>query len=175
VDEANPEAPRRLRRSAAIAGVALFLLVSALLLPWYVTRSSDGVTSGDYAPPVGLFHGGEGVARGDVVLATAGLAILPIPLLFLRIAGRSHAYEPRVWRRDVAIALSLVAAALASLWAWPTEIPLWGAREFAGTQAGVDVRVTANPGLGWWVELGAGLLLVWAWLLSREARPTTEK
>ncbi|MEA3202384.1 MAG: hypothetical protein QOI63_50, partial [Thermoplasmata archaeon] len=97
-----------------------------------------------------------------------GLAGLALVLLFVRVASRGWAHEPRAWRRDLAIAALLVLLALASAMLWPLELPFWGGRDYMlenGT--GAELTIVANPGLGWWLAAVAGAIVAGAWWASR--------
>lgn len=103
---------------------------------------------------------------------TGFLVVAAALLLFVRIAGRSDKYEPRVWHRDLLVSGGLLAAACASALAWPAEVPsFWGGRTYTAENVTTQVTETTMPVLGWWVALLAALLLGVAW---RRARPAED-
>jgi hypothetical protein len=162
-----PEPPLRVRRAGFAAGAAFLLLATGLLLPWWVVSNRTAAAATPLAA-VAPFDWGQAIARHLSQLATIVAVALALLLLFVRVASRAWAHEPRVWRRDVGIAALLTFAALLSGLAWPADFPFWGGRTYLLDNA-TDERLTivANPGLGWWLAALAFLALAWAWWASR--------
>lgn len=171
-DEA-PEAPLRLRRAGFTAGAAFLLLATALLLPWWVVSNQVGGLSTGLAA-VYPFGASQAFVHPEAKLVTGLLVAAALALLFLRVASRAWAHEARVWRRDLAVSMLLVLLALASGMFWPlaeAQVPFWGGRTYLlDNGTGAQLTVAANPGLGWWLALLAGLLLAGAWWASRRTR-----
>lgn len=161
--------PLRARRAAFLAGAAMLLQVTALFFDWWVaTNHTYGFTVG-----FGLWSASEEL-RPHAQAGTLLLAIASIPLLFIRVAARSIEHEPPAWRRDVAIAAGLMAAALASCWLWPPDMPFWGSVTFPSDGGLEEQVVHGRPGLGWWTSLVALLLAAWGLRLARRGRPAQD-
>jgi hypothetical protein len=162
----------RLRRAGLAAGGAFLLLATALLLPWWVV-SARVLGSTTQAAAVYPLGSSQDLVFRWAQLATAALAGLAIVLLFVRVASRAWVHEPRVWRRDLAIAAALVVLALASGMLWPRPdttdgLGFWGGRTYLLDNAtGTQEEVVATPGLGWWLAAVAAVLLAAAWWASR--------
>ncbi len=163
------ELPLRARRASFLAGAAMLLQLTALFLNWWVATNHTFAFTVSY----GLWSNPDDLRQGAVWLTTA-LAVLPIPLLFLRVAARSIEHEPSSWRRDVAIAGGLMFAALASCWAWPLDMPFWGGVTFPADAGVAEQVVDAHSGLGWWVSFVALLLVAWGLWLARRGKPRAE-
>lgn len=150
-----------MRADRALALAAFFLLVTALLLPWWRLTVDDGTTASRlevraFRPSVPATTEWGPWLTGVLAAATAGL-------LFVRLAGNSHVHEPASWRRDLAMGAALAFAAAASCLLWPAEVPsFWGGRTYTDPGTGVSNVETATPGLGWWVALLAAALLAMA-------------
>lgn len=160
-----------------LAAVAFLAAITALLLPWWsVTHTTGGLLAREEVaafrpePPLTTTWGPW---LSGILVGVAAL------LLFVRIAGRSDLYEPRVWRRDLLAGAFLLGAAAVSALTWPADVPaFWGGRTLhnATITDGANTTVeVALPGLGWWLVLLAALLLALAWRLARTAPPTTTK
>lgn len=162
-----PEEPSLpLRQSRAWALAAFFLLVTSLLLDWWVIRNAiqGGPT---IRLGVGPFETADTLVRGWTWVTGAMVAVVAV-WLFVRVAGKSIAYEPDRWARDVKLQAGGVAVALASLWAWSKDLPTWGGRTYqVNDTAQTTVEVSTLPGLGWWCALLALLCLVVAWRRTR--------
>jgi hypothetical protein len=156
-----------LRTDRALALAAFLLTVTALLLPWWRVTLDDGAftTLFDFRP----FLPQPPATTEWASWLTGILAAVAAFLLFLRLAANSHIHEPRSWRRDLAVATGLLAAAVASCLLWPDIVPaFWGGRTYMDANTtGPPTRETAMPGLGWWLALVATLL---AGLASWKAR-----
>lgn len=169
-----PEASLRERRGNGIAVLVFVLWLAALPSPWWAgTNHTEGAAP--FTVSVYLWdHPDPDVdgARGDLVRGTGLLALVPLPLLFIRLAGNSIRHEPRSWRRDVAIAGIAMLAALASVAFWPVGLPFLGQTVFPAVEGIASQRIDTYPAFGWWLGLLGLGLLTWAWRL---ARPQTEK
>jgi hypothetical protein len=135
------------------AFVAFLLLVTALLLPWWLITLDDGTTEAR-----GEFHAfrpQEPWTTSFGPWLTGILAGAAVALLFVRLAAGSHLHEPASWRRDLAVAAGLVAAAVASCLLWPAAVPwFWGDRTHVDPEGiGPATTESAMPGLGWWLAL----------------------
>lgn len=161
--------PAPLRRSRAVAIAAFLLLLTALWLPWWHAsyEESTGFGYDFYARPFGLGNADDGT-HAAAIWVTSVVASGAAMWLFVRIAGRSHAYEPRLWRRDLCIQSGMVALAVASAWFWPTDLPFWGGRSYSGLAEGATATATFYPAAGWWFALAASALLGVAWWVSRD-------
>ena len=169
VDDDAGEPALRLRRGNAVAGVVLLVWLVVLFLPWWsASNGTYGFTRG-----FGLWDHPDVDVDGRFIWVTDVLAILPVPLLFVRVAARSIQHEPGRWRRDVAVAGASMALALASAALWPIGLPFWGRTVFPGGNGTEEQAITANPAFGWWLGLAAALVLAWAWWRARAA--ATEK
>jgi hypothetical protein len=160
----------RLRRAGFAAGAAFLLLATALLLPWWVVsnRTAETRTVLESVYPLG---GDNGIVHHWAQVTTAVLLGVAIVLLFVRVASRGWAHEPRAWRRDLALAALFVLLALASGMLWPNELPFWGGRTFLlDNTTGEELAIVANPGLGWWLAAAGGLVLGASWWASRPER-----
>jgi hypothetical protein len=152
--------------------VASFLLaLTALLLPWWRVAWDDGLTTArdDVAP----FRPEPPLTTEWGPWLTGALAAAAALLLFIRVAGGSRTHEPHAWRRDLAVAAGLLAAAVLSCLLWPAAVPsFWGGRTYALEDgSGPATTETAMPGLGWWLALLATLAAaVAAWGARRETR-----
>jgi hypothetical protein len=175
VDEPGPpEAPLRARRANGVVVLVFVLWLVALPSPWWAgTNHTEGA-----APFTVAYHlwdhpdpSVDGV-RGDLVRVTALLALVPLPLLFVRLAGNSIRHEPRSWRRDVGIAGTAMLGALVSVTLWSVELPFLGQTTFPTVDGIPAQRIDSYPAFGWWLGLLCVGLLSWAWRL---ARPQTEK
>jgi hypothetical protein len=164
------------RRAAFLAGIAMILQITALFLAWWVINYRDGSSSLVYGS-AGLFGADGGVANPAAVWATTVLAVVPVPILFVRVAAASWKHEPQAWRGSLLACGVLMFAALASALAWPRDLPFfWGGRDYVDIQTGLAYSITANPGLGWWLSLAALLAVALAWWMSRPSpAATTEK
>ena len=174
---APPEPSLRQRRGNGIAILVFVLWLAVFPAPWWGwTNHPEGA-----APFGGAVHlwdhpdpEVDGL-RGDVVRLTGLLALAPLPLLFIRLAGNSIRHEPRSWRRDVAIAGIAMLAALASVVFWSADlrqVPFMGSVTFPAAEGIPAQRIDMYPAFGWWLGLLSLALLSWAW---RMARPQTEK
>jgi hypothetical protein len=152
------------RTDRALAFVAFLLLVTALLLPWWRVTLDDGTIASRY--DFRAFQPDEPWTTGWAPWVTGILAAAAAVLLFVRLAAGSHLHEPASWRRDLAVAAGLVAAAVVSCLFWPEAIPsFWGGRTYhLANTTGPDTTETAMPGLGWWLALVAtGQLALASW------------
>jgi hypothetical protein len=149
----------------------MLLQITALLLPWWMATNRTYGFSVTY----GLWSdAGQGEdVHGGYLRLTAVLAILALPLLFVRVAGRSIFHEPRRFRRDVLAAGILMLLALASAWLWPVELPFWGGYAYPGGNGTEAQHLFGSPAAGWWTSAVAVALVAWALLLARG--PATEK
>lgn len=121
----------------------------------------DGVEAAPFRPEPPATSSWAPHLTGAIVAATT-------LWLFARIAGRSHAYEPHLWRRDLCLQAAAVAIAWASTMLWPDQVPsFWGGRTLQAE--GANFTETAMPGLGWWLALLSALLLGVAWWTARGA------
>lgn len=150
-----------------LAGLALVLVLTAFWLPWWVVRLRD--TEGTTTSSFGLFHPFQPVTTSWAPHLTGGLLVLVALGLFLLLAGRSWAYEPRVWQKGLLVAAGGAALSLLLLVAWPSSIPeAWGRRTLVSETDGSWVATeTANPGSAWWLVFVALVCLVAAWWLHR--------
>ncbi|MEK6974886.1 MAG: hypothetical protein AABY18_00925 [Candidatus Thermoplasmatota archaeon] len=162
----------RLLASRRLAIAAFLLAATSLLLAWWRVTWSSGASA--LRDDVRLFRPEEPLTTAWGPWLTGAVVAVTLVLLFVRIAARSDRHEPTTWRRDLGVAVVLLALALASCMLWPADVPsFWGGRTYEGNiTAGEPVTETAMPGLGWWVALTAALLLGGARLV---ARPTTDK
>lgn len=160
--------PTPLRRSRAVAIAAFLLLLTSLWLPWWHAeyQESTGFGYDFFARPFGLGNADDGVNL-SAIWVTSALASTVAGWLFVRLAGRSHAYEPRAWRRDLCLQAALVAAALGTTWFWPADLPFWGGRSYSGLADGATAIASFQPAAGWWMALFASILLGVAWWISR--------
>jgi hypothetical protein len=163
-----------LRTDRALAFAAFLLTVTALLLPWWRVTLDDGSMSA--SEDFRVFRPEEPWTTSWAPWVTGLLAAAAALLLFIRIAGNSHLHEPASWRRDLAVAAGLLAAALASCLLWPDIVPsFWGGRTYQyDNVTGPATTETAMPGLGWWVAFVALLLAAFAsWRARREPDEST--
>jgi len=168
----SPEAAPGPRRAVWLASTAILLAVTALFMPFWTL--SDSVDGGPWnldsavlpRAPDALAVRPSIVYAGDACLAAGAL------LLALRVAGRSNAYEPATWRRDLVVASCLFVACLALWWLAPRD-PFWGhVTLYAGnaTQGRADVQT--QPGLAWWTVLAcAGLAGIGRWMSRPDRAP----
>lgn len=162
--------PARLTRSRPVAFAAFLLTLTSLLLAWWrVTWDAGGPSVPDDVRP---FRPEPPLTTEWGPWLTGGLVVVAAMLLFVRIAARSERHEPPLWRRDLAVAAVLLAAALASALLWPAEVPsFWGGRTYTDNLTdGEPTTEVASPGLGWWTALVAMLLLLLARRLARPPR-----
>lgn len=173
-EDGPPEAPLRARRANGIVVLVFVLWLVALPSPWWAgTNHTEG--GAPFTVAVHLWDQPDpdvDGARGDVVRITGLLALVPLPLLFIRLAGNSIRHEPRSWRRDVGIAGIAMFAALASVAFWPVGLPFLGQTLFPAVEGIPSQRIDTYPAFGWWLGLLCLALLAWAWRL---ARPQTDK
>ncbi|HUR62484.1 MAG TPA: hypothetical protein VM286_09005 [Candidatus Thermoplasmatota archaeon] len=175
---ADGEAPLRLRRSGLVAGLAFLLLVTSLLLPWWVVSNSVGGSTTPLAT-VSLFGDPQGIVHAWARWVTLGLILVCTAWLFVRVASKAWQHEPAVWHRDLGACASLGVAALASAMLWPApidqvQLPFWGGRSLLldhGT--GEQLTLLANPGLGWFAALAAVATLGLAWSFALAPRQTS--
>lgn len=167
-----------MRPDRVFAFVAFLLTVTALLLPWWRLTFEDdvGVQRYDFYAFRPEFPATTEWGPWMTGLIAVGAALL----LFVRLAADSHVHEPTVWRRDLAIAASLLALAVASCLLWPAAFPsFWGGRTYEGESQdlfGPSTTVTASPGLAWWLALVAMVLTGAAgWKAGRIERRAREE
>jgi len=173
VDDEGP----RLRRSRTAAAAAFLLLVLTLALAWWTATDTVGglPTTSTYGvwPRAGTQGLSIPVPGATFVLPSSVAVALPIIatllILFVRVAARSWVHEPRSWRRDLWIALALVAASLALALAWP-PVGTLGTRTYAMPDGGGTLTEQVAPGAGWWTALAALALLAAASWMARPAR-----
>jgi hypothetical protein len=146
-------------RADRFAVLALLAWTTALFLPWWVMTNRTSDFSFGYT----LWSHAEVGVRSGFVLVTILPALLPLALLFIRIAAKSILHEPARWRRDVVIAAALMLLSLALAALWPHEVPFWGSIEYAGA----GQVLSGNPGLGWWIGVLASALAAFAWFQGR--------
>lgn len=166
-DAPAPAAPRRSRRLAIVAFLAL---VTSLLLPWWAVTWDDGqVASRD---SVRVFDPEPPLTTSWGPWLTGALVGAAALVLFVRIAARSDVHEPATWRRDLGIAAGVVFAAVASALLWPEGVPsFWGGRTYSVENVTTQVSETTMPMLGWWVALVAALVLAWAFAAAQRTLP----
>ncbi|MFO1532559.1 MAG: hypothetical protein ABR562_02500 [Thermoplasmatota archaeon] len=165
-----PEPPLSLRRSNVAVGLALLAWLTALFLTWWsATNRSPGYEA--FTVGFGLWsHPASDVdVHGGFIWLTDVLALLPVPILFVRVAARSIEHEPRSWRRDVGGAACGMVAALASAAPWPVELPFLGSTHFAAGNGTLEQTITSGPGAGWWLGAVATVVVGWAWWRTRRA------
>lgn len=163
--------PPPLRHSRYWAVAALLLLLTSLWLPWWVVWYEDDVGFRYASTGVRVFDPETPETTAWAPHVTGALAAVVTLWLFLRIAGRSHAYEPAVWTRDLRLQAGGIVLALASTLLWPDEVDVfWGGRTFR--MEGLEFTEAAAPGLGWWLALLAAVALGAAWgTARRRGRP----
>lgn len=158
------------------AFTAFLLALTALWLPWWRVSWDDGAT---------VVRDGVSAFRPEPLTTSWGpwltgvLAAAAALLLFVRLAAGSRTQEPAAWRRDLAVAAGLLAAAALSCLLWPAAeaVPsFWGGRTYAADNAtGPSITETAMPGLGWWLSLLAAILLaIAAWTARKQAAEGAE-
>jgi hypothetical protein len=161
-----------MRPDRALAIAAFLAAVTALWLPWWGVAIDDGTTEG--RDDVRAFRPEPPLTTAFGPWLTGLLAAAAVVLLFVRVAGDSHAHEPASWRRDLLVAAGLLAAAALSCLLWPADVPsFWGGRTYDA--GGVRNVETALPGLGWWLAWAAALLSAGAWWKARKTPGTTAK
>ena len=153
-----------------MAFVAFLLAVTAILLPWWRVTLDDGGTTPPSSGDFRVFRPEEPWTTTWAPWLTGFLVVAAALVLFVRLAANSHEQEPASWRRDLAIATGLLAAAVASALLWPDAVPsFWGGRTYHYENVtGPDTTETAMPGLGWWVALVAAVLAGLASWKSRQ-------
>lgn len=172
VDEPSElEVPVALRRSKTAAWAAFLAAVTSLLMPWWLIRGVQAGTVFDEVQ-IGVFSPDAAYSHAWLPYATGGLVLLAAGWMFVRIAGRSHLYEPDVWRRDLWIQAGIIAAALLSTQFWPQgEVgAFFETARFAdnGTFTGTEqFERVAMAGLGFWSAALSLLCLLAAGLLAR--------
>lgn len=157
-----------MRPDRVFAFVAFLLAATALLLPWWHFAIDDGSFADSHA--FRPFRPVEPWTTSWAPWLTGLLVGAALLLLFVRLAANSHEHEPAPWRRDLAVATGLLAAAVASALLWPDAVPsFWGGRTYHQENVtGPDTTETAMPGLGWWTALlAAALAGLAAWKARR--------
>lgn len=144
-----------------LATAAFLLLLTSLLLPWYLVRNMG--PTGEVYEQMGAapFRPG-GVAVAWPVHAVGGLLVLVALVLFIRLAARSDEYEPPLWRRDLGLgAVGVAVAALAAALLWPGPFDAWWT-----VLQYEEASVRVLPGLGWWLAWVVAAALGVAWRLA---------
>lgn len=157
-----------------LAVAAFLLALTALWLPWWRVAWDDGST---------VLRDGVSAFRPEPPLTTewgpwltGALAAAAALLLFVRLAAGSRVHEPAAWRRDLAVAAGLLAAAAASCLLWPAGVPsFWGGRTYSLANAtGPATTETAMPALGWWLAVLAAVLAGLASWSARRQAPSAD-